>query len=68
MKKDIKRKVKEVITCAVCGHNMGRSRCKASGLDNEGNPTWTVRCNKCKTVYTATARFPKQQTTHEQEE
>jgi hypothetical protein len=50
---------KEAVTCPSCGHNMGRSRCKATGLDAEGNPTWRVRCNKCKTVYEAVARFPK---------
>lgn len=47
------------VVCQQCGHNMGRSKAKATGLDAEGNPTWTVRCNKCKTVHDVTVRFPK---------
>lgn len=54
-----KRLSPTIITCQKCGHNMARSRCKAEGLDPESNPTWRVRCAKCKTVYTVTARFPK---------
>ena len=53
---------KHPINCQICNHDMGRSKAKAAGLDSEGNPTWTVRCNNCKTAYTATARFPKQNT------
>lgn len=38
--------------CQVCGHNMGRSRCRI--IDG----IYGVRCNKCKTVYTVTLKFP----------
>ncbi len=51
--------IKHPINCAVCTHDMGLSRAKAAGVDSEGNFTWKVRCNNCKTVYTAIARFPE---------
>ncbi len=38
--------------CKVCGHNMGRSRCRV--IDG----AYGVRCNKCKTVYDIIIKGP----------
>jgi hypothetical protein len=53
--KRAKKKKPATTICKECGHDMGRSRCKFTG-----NGQWEVRCNKCKTHYIITLKFPPQ--------
>jgi len=62
-------KIQDITICQKCKWNMKRSRCKFVEVDDQGHLVYTVRCNKCKTTYDLTLRFPtEQEQKHEQEE